>query len=63
MSPAQIAKQLVIEVSTVRTHIKRIYAKLEVHSNKSLLGLVETEENANSHNQQRSALKDDMSRT
>ena len=32
LSAPQIAEQMVVGVSTVRTHIKRIYAKLAVHS-------------------------------
>ncbi len=32
LSTSQIAGELVIGVSTVRTHIKRIYSKLDVHS-------------------------------
>ena len=34
--PSSIAEELLIEVSTVRTHIKRIYAKLGVHSKDEL---------------------------
>ena len=32
LSSPQIAETLIVGVSTVRTHIKRIYAKLDVHS-------------------------------
>jgi DNA-binding NarL/FixJ family response regulator len=35
-----IAEQLFIAPSTVSTHIKRIYAKLEVNSRQELLSLV-----------------------
>ena len=34
--PSLIAKQLVIEVSTVNTHKKHLYQKLGVHSAKEL---------------------------
>jgi DNA-binding CsgD family transcriptional regulator len=34
--PAAIAEQLVIEVSTVNTHKKHIYRKLDIHSSKEL---------------------------
>ena len=37
--PSAIAEELLIEVSTVRTHIKRIYAKLDVHSKDELRAL------------------------
>lgn len=42
--PSEIAKQLVIEVSTVNTHKKHVYQKLDVHSAKQLqerIGTVE----------------------
>jgi LuxR family maltose regulon positive regulatory protein len=32
LSPDEIARRLVLSTSTVRTHIKNIYAKLDVHS-------------------------------
>ena len=35
--PARIADELGVELSTVRTHIKHIYQKLGVHSNKELM--------------------------
>ena len=38
--PAAIASELFIEVSTTRTHIKHLYTKLDVHSNKELIGFV-----------------------
>lgn len=38
--PAEIAQELFIEVGTVRTHIKHIYTKLDVHSRQELLELV-----------------------
>ena len=41
-SPARIAEQLTISPETVRTHKKRIYAKLEVHSHDELMRLVRT---------------------
>ena len=39
--PADIATDMNLSVSTVRTHVKHIYAKLNVHSSKELLGLIE----------------------
>ena len=38
--PQAIANELFIEVSTVRTHIKQIYAKLGIHSKQELAALV-----------------------
>lgn len=38
--PQAIADELFIEVSTVRTHIKHIYAKLGIHSKQELTALV-----------------------
>lgn len=35
--PARIADELGVELSTVRTHIKHVYQKLDVHSNKELM--------------------------
>lgn len=35
-SPQTVADELLIEVSTVRTHIKRIYTKLGIHSRNEL---------------------------
>jgi LuxR family maltose regulon positive regulatory protein len=32
LSSAQIAQELIVAVSTVRSHIKHIYGKLDVHS-------------------------------
>ncbi len=46
LSSGQIAEELFISVSTVRTHLKRIYAKLDAHSrhealsNARLIGLI-----------------------
>jgi DNA-binding NarL/FixJ family response regulator len=34
---AEIARQLVISVSTVETHLERIYAKLGIHSRYELI--------------------------
>lgn len=42
--PADIATDMNLSVSTVRTHVKHIYAKLNVHSSKELLGLIEVDE-------------------
>ena len=39
-SVERIAEQLVISASTVRTHKKRIYAKLDVHKHEDLMRLV-----------------------
>ena len=41
-SPVRIAEELTISPETVRTHKKRIYAKLEVHSHDELMRLVRT---------------------
>ena len=38
--PATIAEELFVGVSTVRTHIKHLYAKLGVHSRKELMELI-----------------------
>lgn len=40
--PVTIAKELFIEVSTTRTHIKHIYSKLGVHSRMELAELIES---------------------
>lgn len=42
--PAEVAEVMSLSVSTVRTHIKHIYAKLNVHSSKELLGLIDVEQ-------------------
>lgn len=39
---ARIAEQLVVSENTIRTHSKRIYAKLDIHKKQELLDLVET---------------------
>ena len=39
--PTDIADELSLSVSTVRTHIKHVYAKLDVHSSKELKALIE----------------------
>ena len=38
--PARIADELGVELSTVRTHVKHIYQKLDVHSSKELMARV-----------------------
>lgn len=43
-SPKQIAEILVIEPSTVRVHVKHIYAKTGVHSKQQLISFVENGE-------------------
>ena len=42
--PSEIAKQLVIEVSTVNTHKKHVYQKLDVHSRDEVIDLIERSE-------------------
>ncbi|MEG0504685.1 MAG: helix-turn-helix transcriptional regulator, partial [Raoultibacter sp.] len=37
-----IAEKLVLSVHTVKTHMKNLYAKLGVHSQKDLIALVES---------------------
>ena len=37
----RIAEELVISENTVRTHVRHIYAKLDVHSHQELIDLVE----------------------
>lgn len=39
-TPQEIASQLSITVSTVRTHTHKIYVKLDVHSRDQLISLV-----------------------
>jgi DNA-binding CsgD family transcriptional regulator len=40
-SVASIAERLVISENTVRTHMKRIYAKLAIHKRQELLDMLE----------------------
>lgn len=42
--PETIADELCVEVSTVRTHIKHIHTKLDVHSRKELMALIDADE-------------------
>ena len=37
---ARIAEDLVVTENTIRTHSKRIYAKLDIHKKQELLDLV-----------------------
>lgn len=39
---ARIAEQLVVSENTIRTHSKRIYAKLDIHKKQKLVDLLET---------------------
>ena len=39
---ARIAEQLVVSENTIRTHSKRIYAKLDIHKKQGLVDLLET---------------------
>ena len=39
---ARIAEQLVVSENTIRTHSKRIYAKLDIHKKQELVDLLET---------------------
>ena len=39
---ARIAEQLVVSENTIRTHSKRIYAKLDIHKKQELVVLLET---------------------
>lgn len=41
-NPVFIAKTLVLSVSTVRTHIRNIYRKVEVSSREELLALIDS---------------------
>ena len=41
-SVARIAETLVVTENTVRTHVKRIYAKLDVHKKQELVDLLES---------------------
>ena len=43
-NPVFIAKTLVLSVSTVRTHIRNIYRKVEVNSREDLLALIDRED-------------------
>ena len=38
----RIAEELVISENTVRTHAKRIYAKLDIHKKQDLIDLVDS---------------------
>ena len=40
-SVARIAEELVVSENTIRTHAKRIYAKLDIHKKQELLDLIE----------------------
>lgn len=42
MNRAQIQEQLVLSESTVRTHLRHLYAKLDVHSKEEAVALVES---------------------
>ena len=39
---ARIAEDLVVTENTIRTHSKRIYAKLDIHKKQELLDLIES---------------------
>ena len=39
---ARIAEDLVVSENTIRTHSKRIYAKLDIHKKQELLDLIES---------------------
>ena len=41
-SVARIAEELVVSENTIRTHTKRIYAKLDIHKKQELLDLIES---------------------
>ena len=41
--PAYVAKKMFLSDSTVRSHIKSIYKKLDIHSREDLLQLIENE--------------------
>lgn len=40
-SVARIAEMLVVSENTIRTHSKRIYAKLDIHKKQELVDLIE----------------------
>ena len=42
-SPAYVAKKMFLSDSTVRSHIKSIYKKLDIRSREDLLQLIENE--------------------
>ena len=42
-SPAYVAKKMFLSDTTVRSHIKSIYKKLDIHSREDLLQLIENE--------------------
>ena len=39
---ARIAEQLIVSENTIRTHSKRIYAKLDIHKRQELVDLIES---------------------
>ena len=39
---ARIAEELIVSENTIRTHSKRIYAKLAIHKKQELLDLIES---------------------
>ena len=39
---ARIAEDFVVTENTIRTHSKRIYAKLDIHKKQELLDLIES---------------------
>ena len=41
-SVARIAEALVVSENTIRTHSKRIYAKLDIHKKQELVDLLES---------------------
>lgn len=38
---ARIAEELVVSENTIRTHMRRLYAKLDIHKKQELLDLLE----------------------
>ena len=39
---ASIAQELIVSENTIRTHTKRIYAKLDIHKKRDLIEMLET---------------------